>query len=148
MQQVEAILVLLAALATLARRLKVAYPILMVVGGLALGIVPGLPRTTLPPGAVFLLSIPPLTYSEAFYTPWRDFRSNLRPISLLAVGLVLATALLVAAVAHGAVEGMTWPVALVLGTIVAPPDAVAVAAVTGRLRVPRVITVLEGERSP
>jgi monovalent cation/hydrogen antiporter len=149
MQQVEAILVLLAALAalaTLARRLKVAYPILMVMGGLALGLVPGLPRTTLSPGAIFLLFIPPLIYTEAVYTPWRDFRSNLRPISLLAVGLVLATALAVAAVAHEVIDGMTWPVALLLGTIVAPPDAVAVAAVTARLRVPRqVITVLEGE---
>jgi monovalent cation/hydrogen antiporter len=148
-RQVEAILVLLvavAALATLARRLKVAYPILMVLGGLALGWVPGLPRAHLPPDAIFLLFIPPLIYAEAFATPWRDFRSNLRPISLLAVGLVLATALVVAAVAHGAIAGMTWPVALALGTIVAPPDAVAVAAITGQLRVQRrVITVLEGE---
>jgi monovalent cation/hydrogen antiporter len=149
MQQVEAILVLLvavAALATLARRLNVAYPILMVMGGLALGLVPGLPRILPPPDAVFLMFIPPLIYTEALSTPWRDFRSNLRPISLLAVGLVIATALLVAAVAHRAIEGMTWPVALVLGAIVAPPDAVAVAAVTGRLPVPRrVITVLQGE---
>ena len=149
MHQVEAILILLAAVAALAllsRCIKVAYPIVMVVGGLALGLVPGLPRVTLPPGAVFLLFVPPLVYSEAFYTPWRDFRSNLRPISLLAVGLVLATILLVAAAAHGIIEGMSWPVALVLGTIVAPPDAVAVAAVTRRLSLPRrVITILEGE---
>ena len=94
MPQVEIILGLLlavAALATLAERLKMPYPILLVLGGLALGFVPELPQVELDPELVFLFFLPPLLYVSALFTSWRDFRANLRPISLLAVGLVLLT---------------------------------------------------------
>lgn len=148
MPEIEAILVLLvavAALATLADKINVPYPILLVIGGLALGFVPGLPRVELDPEVVFLLFLPPLLYVSALFTSWRDFRANLRPISLLAVGLVLATACTVAAVAHYAV-GLPWAAAFVLGAIVSPTDAIAATTVAQRLGVPRrIVTVLEGE---
>ena len=101
MLEIEATLILLvavAALATLAKRIKVPYPILLVLGGLALGFVPGLPRVELHPEVVFFLFLPPLLYVSAIFTSWRDFRAKLRPISLLAVGLVLMTTCLVAVV--------------------------------------------------
>ena len=100
---IELILILLlavAALGTLARRLRLPYPILLVLGGLALGFVPGLPQVVLDPDLVFLLFLPPVLYAAAWFTSWRDFKANLRPISLLAFGLVLATTVAVAAVAH------------------------------------------------
>ncbi len=143
------ILVLLAAvaaLATLAHRLRVPYPILLVLGGLVLGFVPGLPQVELKPELVFLLFLPPLLYVSALFTSWRDFRANLRAISLLAVGLVLMTTCVVAVVAHAAIEGLDWASAFVLGAIVSPTDAVAATAVAQRLGVPRrIVTVLEGE---
>jgi Na+/H+ antiporter len=146
--EIEAILVLLAAvatLATLANRIKVPYPILLVLGGLALGFVPGLPRVELDPDVVFLLFLPPLLYVSALFTSWRDFRANLRPISLLAVGLVLMTTCAVAAVAHWAIE-LPWAAAFALGAIVSPTDAIAATAVAQRLGVPRrIVTILEGE---
>jgi Na+/H+ antiporter len=150
--EIEAILVLLAAvaaLATLANRIKVPYPILLVLGGLVLGfvseLVPGLPRIALEPDVVFLLFLPPLLYVSAIFTSWRDFRANLRPISLLAVGLVLMTTCVVAAVAHWAVE-LPWAAAFALGAIVSPTDAIAATAVAQRLGVPRrIVTILEGE---
>ena len=117
MAEIEAILILLiavAALATLANRIGVPYPILLVLGGLVLGFVPGLPRVELHPEIVFLLFLPPLLYVSALFTSWRDFRANLRPISLLAVGLVLVTVCVVAAVAHWAI-GLSWAAAFVLG---------------------------------
>ncbi|MCA1848890.1 MAG: Na+/H+ antiporter [Actinobacteria bacterium] len=148
MPEIEAILILLAAvvaLATLANRIKVPYPILLVLGGLVLGFVPGLPQVELKPDVVFLLFLPPLLYVSAIFTSWRDFRANLRPISLLAVGLVLMTTCVVAAVAHWAV-GLPWAAAFVLGAIVSPTDAIAATAVAQRLGVPRrIVTILEGE---
>src|SRR5215203_7166662 len=101
MPEIEAILILLVAvamLATLANRIGIPYPILLVLGGLALGFVPALPRVELDPEVVFLLFLPPLLYVSAIFTSWRDFRANLRPISLLAVGLVLMTTFVVAVV--------------------------------------------------
>src|SRR3984957_16664420 len=150
MDPVEAILLLLvavAALASLARRLRIAEPILLVLGGLALGVIPALSSVEFPPHVVFLLFVPPLVYIGGVLTPWRDMKRNLRPILMLAVGLVLATIFAVAAVTRVVVnEPMSWSVALVLGTIVAPPDAVAVMAITKRLKVPRrIVNILEGE---
>jgi len=134
-----------AALATVAARIKVPYPILLVLGGLALGFVPGLPQIELEPDVVFLIFLPPLLYVSAIFTSWRDFRANLRPISLLAIGLVLMTTCVVATVAHWAV-GLPWAAAFVLGAIVSPTDAIAATAVAQRLGVPRrIVTVLEGE---
>jgi NhaP-type Na+/H+ or K+/H+ antiporter len=146
--QIEIILGLLlavAALATLATRLGVPYPILLVLGGSALGFVPGLPSVELDPELVFLLFLPPLLYVSAIFTSWRDFRANIRPISLLAIGLVLMTTFVVGAVVH-TVIGLPWAAAFVLGAIVSPTDAIAATAVAQRLGVPRrIVTILEGE---
>ena len=122
------------------------YPILLVLGGLAVGFVPGIPHFTLDPDIVLVAFLPPLLYAAAFFTSLRDLRTNARPLSLLAVGLVLATTVTVAAVAHAFVAGLTWPVAFVLGAIVAPTDAVAATAIAARLGLPRrLVAILEGE---
>jgi monovalent cation/hydrogen antiporter len=132
-------------LATLATRLKIPYPILLVLGGSALGFVPGLPQVELDPELVFLLFLPPLLYVSAIFTSWRDFRANIRAISLLAVGLVLMTTFVVGAVVH-TVTGIPWAAAFVLGAIVSPTDAIAATTVAQRLGVPRrIVTILEGE---
>jgi Na+/H+ antiporter len=148
LHQIEIILGLLlavAALATLATRLKIPYPILLVIGGSALGFVPGLPQVALDPELVFLLFLPPLLYVSAIFTSWRDFRGNIRAISLLAVGLVLMTTFVVGVVVH-TVSGIPWAAAFVLGAIVSPTDAIAATAVAQRLGVPRrIVTILEGE---
>jgi monovalent cation/hydrogen antiporter len=148
LQQLEIIvglLVAVAALATLAARLKVPYPILLVLGGSLLGFIPGLPQVKLDPDIVFLLFLPPLLYVSALFTSWRDFRTNIRAISLLAVGLVLMTTFVVAAVVH-AVADLPWAAAFVLGAIVSPTDAIAATTVAQRLGVPRrIVTILEGE---
>src|SRR5438046_7488194 len=99
-EMVLALLVAVAALATLARKLKIAFPILLVLGGLGLSFVPQLPTLEVPPDVIFLVFVPPLVYLAAVTARWRDFQANLRPIGLLAVGLVLVTTLAVAAVAH------------------------------------------------
>ncbi|MBW4471471.1 MAG: Na+/H+ antiporter [Stenomitos rutilans HA7619-LM2] len=149
MHEIEIVLGLLfavTALAVIAEKIQIAYPILLVVGGLALGFVPGLPHVELKPDVIFLVFLPPLLTSAAWFTSWRDFRANLRPILLLAIGLVLVTTGAVAVAAHAVIAGMTWPVAFVLGAIVSPPDAVAAAAITERLSVPkRIVAILEGE---
>src|SRR5918995_1481807 len=142
---VVGLLVAVAALATLAARIKVPYPILLVLGGSLLGFVPGLPRVRLDPELVFVLFLPPPLYVSALFTSWRDFRANVRAISLLAVGLVLMTTFVVAAVVH-AVAGLPWAAAFVLGAIVSPTDAIAATTVAQRLGVPRrIVTILEGE---
>jgi monovalent cation/hydrogen antiporter len=139
------LLVVVVALATLATRLKIPYPILLVLGGSALGFVPGLPSVELDPELVFLLFLPPLLYVSAIFTSWRDFRANVRAITLLAVGLVLMTTFVVAAVVH-AVTPLPWAAAFVLGAIVSPTDAIAATTVAQRLGVPRrIVTILEGE---
>jgi Na+/H+ antiporter len=146
---VEFTLGLLAALALLvlvARQVNLPYPILLVVGGLALGFLPGVPRVELAPNLIFLLFLPPLLYEEAYFTSWRDFRANLRPISLLVFGLVLATTCAVAAVARWAIPGLSWATAFVLGAVVAPTDEIAVVPTVHRLSVPRrIVTIIEDE---
>jgi Na+/H+ antiporter len=147
--QLEIVIILLAivlALTTLAQRLLIPYPILLVIGGLALATVPGLPTIPLHPDLVFLVFLPPILWAAAYFTSLREFRENLRPISMLAVGLVLATTAAVAAVAHAALPGMGWAEAIALGAIVSPPDAVSATAIAKRLRIPhRLVTILEGE---
>lgn len=134
------------ALAVVAPYLKIPYPILLVFGGLVLGFVPGLPQFTLEPDLIFLLFLPPLLYEAAWTTSWRDFRANLRPISLLAIGLVLFTTTLVAIVAHTIIPGFPWAAAFVLGAIISPTDAVAATSIAQRLGVPRrIVTIIEGE---
>src|SRR5215831_8820613 len=134
-----------AALSVAAQRLRVAAPILMLVAGAAIAFVPGIPQVALDPELVLVLLLPPLLYSSGVGMSWRGFRSNLRPILLLAIGCVLFTAAAVAALGHFLL-GMSWAVGFVLGAIVAPPDAVAPMAVMKHMRLPRrLITVLEGE---
>jgi CPA1 family monovalent cation:H+ antiporter len=140
------VLVVATALAYLARRIRMAEPILFLLGGVALGFVPGLPSIELEPDLVFLLFLPPILFAAAYFTPIRDFKANARPILLLAIGLTLFTTVVVGLVTAALVPEMTLPVALTLGAIVAPPDAVAATAVLRRLGVPgRVVTILEGE---
>ncbi len=139
------LLVAIAGLAVLARAVRIPYPILLVLGGLGLGLVPGMPDLELEPDLVLLIFLPPLLYAAAFFSNLRELRANARSIGLLAVGLVIATMVAVAVVAH-AVIGLGWPVAFVLGAIVSPTDAVAPATILRRLGVPRrVVTVVEGE---
>src|SRR5271165_3596382 len=148
MNQAEIIwtlLIVVAALAILAKKVALPYPVLLVLGGLALGFVPGLPAVQLEPEMVFLFLLPPLLYPAAIFTSWRDFRANLGPILFLAIGLVLLTTVFVAVVAH-ALTGLPWAAAFVLGAIISPTDAVAATAMTDRLRLPqRIVTVLDGE---
>jgi len=139
------LLLAVAALGLLARKIKVAYPILLVLGGLALGLIPGLPRVQLSPEFIFMFFLPPLLFPAALFTPWRDFKANLRPILLLAIGLVLFTTVAVGYLVHYFI-GLPLAAGFVLGAIVSPPDAVAAAAIAQRLSVPRrVVTILEGE---
>ncbi|HSB13484.1 MAG TPA: Na+/H+ antiporter, partial [Bryobacteraceae bacterium] len=140
------LLALVLALTTVAQKILIPYPILLVIGGLALSVIPGLPVVTLSPDLVFLVFLPPILWAAAYFTSWREFRANLRPISLLAVGLVLATTGAVAAVAHAMLPGIGWAAAIALGAIVSPPDAVSATAIGRRLHIPRrIVTILEGE---
>ena len=149
LHQLEIIILLLAvvlALTTISQRIFIPYPILIVLGGLVLGSLPGVPAVTFHPDLVFLVFLPPILWAAAYFTSLREFRRDLRPISLLAVGLVAATTAGVAVVAHSLLPGMGWPEAIVLGAIVSPPDAVSATAIAKRLRIPgRVVTILEGE---
>src|ERR1041384_8116123 len=139
------LLLAVAVLSLLARKLTIPYPILFVIGGLLLGLVPHLPRVRLAPEAVFLFVLPPLLFPAALFTSWRDFRMNLRPISLLAIGLVLFTTVAVAWLAHYFM-GLPLAAGFVLGAIISPPDAIAASAIAERLNIPRrIVTILEGE---
>ena len=133
------------ALLMIAERVRTPYPILLMIGGLALGLIPGLPDVTLEPALVLLIFLPPLLYAAAYFSSMRELRANVRPILLLAIGLVLATAATVAAAAHFVI-GLDWGPAFVLGAIVSPTDPVAATAIAGRLGVARrVVVVVEGE---
>jgi monovalent cation/hydrogen antiporter len=146
--EIESLIFLLAAaalLAQLARVLKTPYPILLVLGGLVMGFVPGLPDIEISPEVIFVAFLPPLLNSAAFSSSPLDLRAQLRPIVMLAVGLVLATMGAVAVIAHFLI-GLPWAAAFVLGAILAPTDPVAAEAIFGRLGVPeRVGTVVGGE---
>lgn len=129
-----------------ATRSRIPYPILLVVGGAALGFMPGAPDTVLDPRLVLVIFLPPLLYSAAFFSSLRDLRDNLRPISMLSVGLVTATMVAVAVVAHLLIDSLSWPAAFTLGAVLAPTDPVAATEIAGRDRAPRrFITVIEGE---
>src|SRR5256885_5964026 len=149
MHQAEIIVLLLAAvaaLAVLAHKIALPYPIVLVLGGLSLSFVPGLPEVRLNPDVVFYFVLPALIYPAALFTSWRDFWRNLRPLLLLAIGFVLATTLAVAWIAHSIVPALPWAADFALGAIVSPPDAVAAAAIIRRLGVPhRIQGILEGE---
>jgi monovalent cation/hydrogen antiporter len=147
------LLVFILGLGCLARRLVVPYPILFVIGGLLIGFLPHLPQLTLDPDFIFFIFLPPLLYHQALNTSWRDFRGELQPILLLAIGLVIITTVSIAYLAHWMIPDFPtgsgpFPLAagFVLGAIISPPDAIAAAAIAQRLGLPRrVITILEGE---
>jgi CPA1 family monovalent cation:H+ antiporter len=140
-----AVLAIITGLTALAPVVRVPYPILLVLGGLALGFMPGIPAIALPPELVLVGVLPPLLYSASFFTSLRDFRRKLRPISLLAVGLVVATMLAVAVVAR-VITDISWPAAFVLGAVVAPTDPLAATSIARRFGLPRrIVTIVEGE---
>jgi CPA1 family monovalent cation:H+ antiporter len=139
------LLAVLAGTALLARRANIAPAILLLLSGIALAFVPGMPPVELPPELVLLLVLPPLIYSASVAMSWREFKHNLRPIILLAVGCVIFTACAVAAATHYLI-GLPWNVGFLLGAIVAPPDVVAPLAIARKLGLPRrILVVLEGE---
>jgi CPA1 family monovalent cation:H+ antiporter len=143
---VLAILVAIAILFEIARRLGVPYPTLLVLGGLGLAFVPGLPRIKLEPDLVLLVFLPPLLFSAAAESPIRDLRANRGALIRLSIGLVIFTMVIVGAVVHAAVPGLSWAAALTLGAIVGPTDALAATTVFRRLGAPRTIrTLIEGE---
>lgn len=140
------LLTVITALSELTDRIKIPYPILLVLVGIAIGLIPGLPTVSLDPDLVFLIFLPPVLYSAAWQTSWPDFKHNLRPISMLAIGCVLFTTTMVAVIAHAFIPGFGWAESFILGAIISPPDAVAATAATKGLGVPkRIITILEGE---
>src|SRR5258706_9431695 len=130
----------------LSRRGGLPYPIALVLGGGALSFIPGLPQLDFGPQFLLVLVLPPILYQAALLTSWRDFKANLQPIGLLAVGLVIVTTLAVGATLKFLIPGMPWAAAFVFGAIVSPPDAVAATAILSRLNMPRrIVVVLEGE---
>jgi CPA1 family monovalent cation:H+ antiporter len=139
------LLAVLAGTALLARRINIAPAILLLLAGVALAFVPGMPSLELPPELVLLLVLPPLIYSASVAMSWREFKYNLRPIILLSVGCVIFTAFAVAAATHYLI-GLPWNIGFLLGAIVAPPDVVAPLAIARKLGIPRrILVVLEGE---
>lgn len=143
---VTGLLLAVAALGALACRLSVPYPIMLVIGGAAIGFIPGLPEITLDPELVLALFLPPLLYKSAVYANFDDFRTNLRGLTLSTVVLVLVTMAGVAAAAHAMIPGMSWQAAFVLGAILSPTDPVAAATIMHRLNAPRrLVSSIEGE---
>ena len=139
------LMIAIAAVGVVAKRSNIPPAILLVLSGVALALVPGLPAVRLPPELVLLLVLPPLIYSSAVAMSWREFRFNLRPITLLAVGCVVFTTMAAAAATHWLL-GLSWPVGFVLGAIVSPPDAVAPLSIARRMGLPkRILVILEGE---
>lgn len=133
-------------LVMLAKHIKVAYPVFLVIAGLGISLIPGVPKLHLDPELIFLIFLPPLLYEAAWYTSWNDFWKWKRPISQLAFGLVFFTSLVVAYVSSSLIPGFTLALGFLLGGIVSPPDAVAAATVLKGMKVPkRLLTILEGE---
>jgi monovalent cation/hydrogen antiporter len=149
MALIELLLLLLlssVALGWVARHFKFPYPIALVVGGAMLGLVPNLPQYVFDPQLILVAVLPPILYQAALLTSWTDFKANIRPIGLLAIGLVAVTTLAVGATLKLMVPDVPWAAAFVLGAIVSPPDAVAATAILSRLNMPRrIVTILEGE---
>jgi monovalent cation/hydrogen antiporter len=133
-------------LGVLSTKYRFPFPIILVLSGIVISLIPGLPVITLNPSIVFLIFLPPLLYGAAWNTSWHDFKAAIRPITLAAIGLVLFTTSLVAVAVHIMIPGLSWPVAFLIGAIVSPPDAIAATTITKGLGLqPRVITILEGE---
>lgn len=149
MENITIIIILLfgiAFLGILSKKYNFPFPIVLVLSGVVISVVPGLPVVALNPNIVFVIFLPPLLYYAAWYTSWHDFKGSIRPITLAAIGLVLFTTAAVAAVAHWLIDDISWPLAFLIGAIVSPPDAVAATSITKGLGLqPRLITILEGE---
>jgi monovalent cation/hydrogen antiporter len=149
MANIATVIILLAvitALAELTDKIKVPQPILLVIAGMGIGFIPGLPVISIDPEIVLLVFLPPLLYAAAWTTSWPDFKKAKRPITLLAIGCVIFTTCAVAVIAHYFIPGLGWPESFVLGAIISPPDAVAATSATKGLALPRrVVTILEGE---
>ncbi|MEF9479242.1 cation:proton antiporter [Chryseobacterium sp. 1B4] len=140
------LLLLVMMLVMLAQRIKIAYPIFLVLAGLGISMIPGVPILKLDPDIIFLIFLPPLLYEAAWYTSWNDFWKWKRTISLLAFGLVFLTSLVVACTSQMLIPGFTLALGFLLGGIVSPPDAIATTTVLKGLKVPRrTIAILEGE---
>ncbi|CAL1520702.1 Na+/H+ antiporter [Chitinophaga sp. MM2321] len=128
------------------QKLKISYPIFLVLAGLAIGFIPGMPRIEIDPELIFLIFLPPLLYEAAWYTSWNDFWKWKRPIALLAFGAVIFTSLIVAYISNAMIPGFTLALGFLLGGIISPPDAVAATSVLKHVKVPkRALTILEGE---
>lgn len=133
-------------LVMLAQRIRVAYPIFLVLSGLAISLMPGFPTFHLDPELVFLIFLPPILYEAAWYTSWNDFWKWKRPIALMAFGLVFFTSTILAYTSNALIPGFTLALGFLLGGIVSPPDAIAAATVLKGMKVPkRILTILEGE---
>ncbi|MEA2304235.1 MAG: monovalent cation/hydrogen antiporter [Solirubrobacteraceae bacterium] len=140
------VLLAVAGFLTLAHRTGLPYPILLVVGGVALGLVPGIPDVELDPDLVLVIFLPPLLYAAAFFSSLHELRDNLRPIGLLAIGLVTFTTLVVGVVAHAVIPALSWPAAFTLGAVLSPTDPIAATAIASRVGAPRrFVTIIEGE---
>jgi CPA1 family monovalent cation:H+ antiporter len=143
---IVSLLFIISMLAMLSNKLRISYPIFLVLAGLGISMIPGIPRLELDPDMVFVIFLPPLLYSAAWNTSWHDFWKYKRSIGLLAFGLVLCTALAVAWFSHLLMPDFTLALGFVLGGIISPPDAVAASSVLQNLKVPkRVVDILEGE---
>src|SRR2546423_11412236 len=143
---IAGLLVGVAGLGALARRLSIPYPIVLVIGGALFGFVPGVAEVKLDPNVVLVIFLPPLLYSTAFFANLGDIRANLRGIALTSVGLVLLTMVAVAVVAHELVPGLPWAAAFALGAVVSPTDPLAGAAIMRRLGLPRrLVSAVEAE---
>lgn len=149
MENITVIIMLLfgvAFLSLVSKKYNFPIPIVLVLCGVVISIIPGLPVIALSPEVVFIVFLPPLLYHAAWYTSWSDFKQTIRPITLAAVGLVLFTTVAVAFAAHMLIDDISWPLAFLLGAIVSPPDAVSATSITKGLGLhPRLIAILEGE---
>jgi NhaP-type Na+/H+ or K+/H+ antiporter len=139
------LLAVISAVGLIAKRLQIPAAILLVITGVGLALIPDLPTLQLAPDLVLLLVLPPIIYWDAVKMSWKEFRFNLRPIALMAIGCVVFTTIAIAAATHWLL-GFPWAVGFVLGAIVSPPDAVAPLAIARRLQLPRrLIVLLQGE---
>jgi Na+/H+ antiporter len=149
MEHYIVIIILLAiaiGLSSVAEKIKIPYPVLLMVTGIAVGFIPGFHFIPIDPEVVFLLFLPPILYEAAFNIPFKEFKSNFRTISMMSITLVFTTMAAIAVVARFCIPDMTWPVAFVIGAILSPPDAVAASGITKGLKLTsRTTTILEGE---
>ena len=149
MKPVEAMVLLMAVVigvVLLGRRIKIPYPIALVLGGLGISLIPGLPPVRIDPDIIFLVFLPPLLFAAAWFTSVHDLKANARPVFLLAVGLVLFTTVAVGFAVHALIPEIPLAAAFALGAIVSPPDAVAATSIAKRIGLPkRIVVILEGE---